>query len=112
MAAHRRVDGRIVGPRIPGEERRGRYDLPSLAVAALRYVLVDPGLLARVQVSRRGAAAIVPRRRREALDRRDTALTERRRRKTARPRGTPSTSTVQAPQSPRPQPNFVPGRSR
>src|SRR5690348_3511569 len=42
---HRRVDVGVRGMRRFREQRRGRHDLPRLAVAALRHVFLDPGAL-------------------------------------------------------------------
>src|SRR5206468_12689148 len=47
VAGHLRVDIRIAGMRILGEKRRCRHDLSRLAVAALRHLAGEPGLLHR-----------------------------------------------------------------
>src|SRR5437899_1454141 len=56
------VDIRIARMAIRGEQCHGRHDHAALAVAALRHLLRDPGLLHRVTAVAR-----------EALDRRDVA---------------------------------------
>ena len=63
VALHRAVDGGVVGVRVGVEQGDGGHDLAGLAVAALRDLLVDPGLLDRMQ-------AVVPG---DALDRGDLA---------------------------------------
>src|SRR5207237_1522715 len=49
VPAHRFVDVGVRRVRVLVEERHGLHDLASLAVATLRHVVVDPGLLHRVQ---------------------------------------------------------------
>src|ERR1041385_3599485 len=49
VSAHRLVDVSVSRVRVLVEERHGLHDLASLAVATLRHVVVDPGLLHRVQ---------------------------------------------------------------
>src|SRR5581483_9491636 len=49
VSAHRFVDVSVRRVRVLVEERHGLHDLASLAVATLRHVVVDPGLLHRVQ---------------------------------------------------------------
>src|SRR3989449_5817591 len=46
---HRRVDVGVRGMRILREQRRGGHDLSRLAIAALRYVFLDPRALHRVR---------------------------------------------------------------
>ena len=75
-----------------------RHDLPRVAVAALRHVLLDPGALHRVE----GFAL------RQTLDRGDALAGDGRQRRDAERMAAPSTCTVQAPQAPMPQPNLVP----
>src|ERR1700739_983992 len=53
VARHGGVDIRLARLRISAEQRRGRNDLPALAVAALRHVERDPGLLHRLAGGRR-----------------------------------------------------------
>src|SRR5882672_8883931 len=53
---HRRVDVLVARARVPREERNRRHDLARLAVAALRDLVVDPGLLHRVQLAALGEA--------------------------------------------------------
>src|SRR5882724_3780289 len=48
---HRRVDVLVAGTAVLGEQRHRRHDLARLAVAALRDLVVDPGLLHRVQLA-------------------------------------------------------------
>ena len=52
VAGHRGVDVGVGGLRLRGEQRRGRHDLAGLAVAALRHVELDPGLLHRMAAVR------------------------------------------------------------
>src|SRR5262245_34719202 len=47
---HRRVDVLVARVRVLREQRDRRHDLARLAVAALRDLVVDPGLLHRVQL--------------------------------------------------------------
>src|ERR1041385_6187168 len=56
VSAHRLVDVSVRRVRVLVEERHGLHDLASLAVATLRHVIVDPGLLHRVQVTAGGEA--------------------------------------------------------
>src|SRR5215204_4770888 len=49
IAAHRRVDVRIGRFAILGQEADRRHDLPGLAIAALRHVELDPGVLNRLR---------------------------------------------------------------
>src|SRR5829696_9565289 len=49
IAAHRRVDVRIGRFAILGQEADRRHDLPGLAIAALRHVKLDPGVLNRLR---------------------------------------------------------------
>ena len=69
VGAQRVVDVGVGGLRLAREQRGGRHEHPRLAVAALRDLLGDPGLLQRV-------AAV----RREALDGRDRLPARTRRR--------------------------------
>ena len=74
------------------------HDLAGLAVAALRHLLGDPGLLQRMAAGRRQAldgGDLL------ALDLRDMAIWQER-------TALPSIWTVQAPHRPEPQPNLVP----
>src|SRR4029077_17634582 len=48
---HRRVDVLVGRAAVPREEGDRGHDLPRLAVAALRHLVVDPGLLHRVQLA-------------------------------------------------------------
>jgi hypothetical protein len=48
-------DVRFGGPGLGGEQRRRRHDLARLAIAALRHVLLDPGLLHGMQALARQA---------------------------------------------------------
>src|SRR3954468_14400022 len=48
IAAHRYVDVRIGRFAISGQEADRRHDLPGLAIAALRHVELDPGVLNRL----------------------------------------------------------------
>src|SRR3954454_18685520 len=45
VAAHGVVDVGVAWVRSAGEQRRGRHDLPELAVAALDHLMIEPGLL-------------------------------------------------------------------
>src|SRR5437764_2500039 len=56
VSAHRLVDVSVSRVRVLVEERHGLHDLASLAVATLRHVIVDPGLLDRVQLVALGQA--------------------------------------------------------
>ena len=88
-----------VGCGLLGEQRRGGHDLARLAIAALRHLAVEPGLLDL------GAG----RRRADRLDGRDLATCRRCRSAVMQERiGAPSICTVQAPHSAMPQPNLVP----
>ena len=99
VAGHCVVDVGIGGIGVAGEERRSRHDLARLAVAALNHLEVEPGLL----------DLCAHRRRADRLDRRDLGRRRRCRSGVTQERvATPSTCTVQAPQSATPQPNFVP----
>src|SRR6266480_426058 len=53
VAGHRGVDVGVRRPRVRGEQRRRRHDLPALAIAALGDVERDPRLLHRVTGGRR-----------------------------------------------------------
>src|SRR5579884_3333873 len=48
IAAHDSVDLRIGRMRVVGKQNRGRHDLPGLAIATLRNLNRDPGVLQRV----------------------------------------------------------------
>src|SRR6266404_888654 len=54
VSRHRGVDVGVARLRHGGEQRRGGHDLPGLAIAALRHVQLDPGLL-NLLAGRRGA---------------------------------------------------------
>jgi hypothetical protein len=73
VAVHGEVDVAIGRRRIQSEQRRGAHDLAGLAVAALRHVERDPGLL-------HGGAFLAA----EALDGRDLAVADRRYRQRTR----------------------------
>lgn len=45
VAGHGRLDLLVAGRGVALQQRRGRHDLPALAVAALRHADVQPGLL-------------------------------------------------------------------
>ena len=45
IAGHRRIDRRIVGVRVGGEEGGSGHDLPGLAIAALNHLEIEPGFL-------------------------------------------------------------------
>ena len=45
IAAHGVVDVRIGRTWLVGEQCRGRHDLAGLAISALRYLMLEPGLL-------------------------------------------------------------------
>ena len=49
IASHRIIDVLIAGVCVRGKKRRSRHDLPSLTVAALWYIIVNPRLLHRMQ---------------------------------------------------------------
>src|ERR1700683_5546601 len=49
VAGHRRVDVGIIGMGCAVQKRSGRHDLAGLAIAALRHIFRDPGLLHFVQ---------------------------------------------------------------
>ena len=82
------------------EQRLGRHEQPGRAEAALDRAEVDEGLLQRVQALRRAArpSTVVTARPSTSPTSVRQALT-----------GSPSTSTMQAPHSPSPQPSLVPG---
>ncbi len=95
-----RVDVRRCRIGIALEQCDRCQDLAGLAVAALGHVLFDPGLLHGVQ-------AVLA----EPLDRGDASGPRATRPAAMQERiAAPSTSTVQAPQKPPPQPNLVPVR--
>ena len=48
VACQRRIDVRVRGIFVFGEQRRRRHDLPRLAVAALRHFFGDPRFLQRM----------------------------------------------------------------
>ena len=81
------------------QQRRRLHDLARLAVAALRHLKVDPGLLHGMR-----ALGIEP------FDRRDLGAGHRATGVMQERVGRPSTCTVQAPHMPMPQPNLVPVR--
>ena len=76
VAGHRVVNVAVGRVRVVGEKRRGRHDLPGLAVAALGDVELAPRLL-------QGMGPVG----RKALDRRDGGAGGRRHRHHARPDG-------------------------
>ena len=90
-----------LGSRLLREQRRRGHQHAALAVAALRHLVLDPGLLQGMRLLRRA----------ERLDRDDapcrappsSGVTQER-------TALPSTCTVQAPQAATPQPNLVPVR--
>src|SRR3954469_11879274 len=49
IAAHRRIDVRVGGFAVLGQEADRRHDLPGLAIAALRHIELDPGVLNRLR---------------------------------------------------------------
>ena len=98
IAFHEGLDLRVGGVGTRGEQRGRLHDLPALAVAALRHLVLLPGRLQRMFATGRG----------EPLDGRDllaghadTAVEQAR-------MGRPSMCTVQAPHSPIPHEYFVP----
>ena len=81
------------------EQRRNRHDHTALAIAALRHVMLDPGLLYLVQRAVLG----------KAFDRGDLLAVGRRLTGTEQERiAMPSIWTVQAPHCAMPQPYLVP----
>ena len=84
--------------RVAREQRRGRHDLARLAVAALRHLAVEPGLLDPGARRVAPIASMVVTSESPMLS--IGVMQER--------TGSPSTWTVQAPHSAMPQPNFVP----
>jgi hypothetical protein len=95
MACRSPLVGRVVDL---VEQRHRAHDLAGLAVAALRDLLFEPGLLHRVQLAAGQVPSIVvtsPVTCRPAVNEQERT-------------GAPSISTVQAPQAAMPQPNFGP----
>src|SRR5215207_5237277 len=101
IAAHRRVDVRIGRFAILGQEADSRHDLPGLAIAALRHVELDPGVLNRLRALPPTPSIVV------------TALPAASEIGVWHERtGWPSRWTVQAPHAAMPHPYFVPVRLR
>ena len=97
----RGVDVGVGGLRLVLQQRRHRHDHARLAVAALRHVVLEPGLLHLVQRAAGG----------EAFDRGDLLAVDRARPASTQERtATPSMCTVQAPHCAMPQPYLVPVR--
>jgi hypothetical protein len=97
IAGHGFVDIGVAGVRFLSEQRGGRHNLSGLAVAALRDLFSDPGILDRVETVCR-----------KTFDGDDSLACRGCEGSLAGAAAAPSMWTVQAPQSPMPQPYFVP----